>query len=320
MRRFFSDDSYWNQPIGPDAKSDPASNRMIELMDERQGSIYINCQDYTIPVYAADSATPLQVVHQRGPEPDATGKSRERQSRYSQHPDFGPEVPVPNGAVPDPARDGHLAIADWDSGTAWDMWHFRIRDDGEYESATGMVYSLEGDGVWQTEDFPIRNGESMHFYGPSRAAGVPAIAGLIMYAEIQAGRIEHRLAFASNNAFQQFVWPAAWTDGGLAEGPLEGCILQLDPDLDLAEFDLPPAALTIARALQEYGAANVDGAGGNVLYAEGLYGHPDKSWDGLLAPDDLRAIPMARYRILQLGAVIGKGDKAHKHFQPDERG
>jgi hypothetical protein len=314
MRRFFSDDSYWNQPIGPDASTDPKSDRMIELMDERQGAVYINCLDYTIPVYEADSSTPLRTVHQRGPEPDATGKSRERQSRYSQHPDFGPEIPIPDGAAPDPARDGHMAVVDWQSGRAWDMWHVRIRDDGEYESATGMTYGLDTDGVWRTEDFPIRNGESMHFYGPSRAAGVPAIAGLIMYDEIREGCIEHKLGFASNNVFQQFVWPAAWPDGGRADGPLEGCVLQLDPQLDLDEFGLSPAAATIARALQEYGAVNVDGAGGNVLYAEGQYGHDGRSWEDLLDPDDLRCIPMRHYRILEVGETVNKGDRHHRRF------
>jgi hypothetical protein len=308
MKRFFSDDSYWNQPIGPDPAVDPNSDRMVELMDQRQSTIYINCRDYTIPVYEADAETPRRTVHQRGPEPDATGKRRERQSRYSQHPDFGPEIPIPEGAVPDPAGDAHLAVVDWESRRAWDMWYVRIRPDGEYESATGMAYSLDSDGVWNTEDFPITNGESIHFHGPSRAAGVPALAGLIMYEEIQRGRIEHKFAFATNNVLQRFVWPATWTDGGHEDGPVEGCTLQLDPELDLGKFDLPPAAATIARALQEYGAVDVDCAGGNVLYAEGLYGHADRSWEGVLDPDDLRCIPMHHYRILTLGDIVPKGD------------
>ena len=42
--------------------------------------------------------------------------------------------------------------------------------------------------------------------------------------------------------------------------------------------------------MQRYGAVNVDVALGNVLYGEGLYGHPDKSWDGLLTGNDLRCI------------------------------
>ncbi|MFW6303942.1 MAG: hypothetical protein ACOC2L_04905 [Candidatus Sumerlaeota bacterium] len=309
--RFFSEDSFWNQPLGADVEADPSSERLIELMDERQGAMYINCERYTIPVYLADASTPLRRIYQRGPDEGATGRQLDRQKRYRQHPDFGPEIPIPADAVPDPDGDAHMAIVDLERRMAWDMWYVRIRPDGEYESATGMVYSLESDGVWRTEDFPIEDGESMHFHGPSRAAGVPAIAGLILEEEIRAGRIAHKLAFASNPACQEFVWPATWTDGAQEEGPREGCIIQLDPELDLDAFDLTPGSRTIARALQEYGAVTVDGAGGNVVYAEGLYGHPGRSWEGVLDPNDLRCIPLRHYRILKMEGVVCKGDGFH---------
>ena len=65
-------------------------------------------------------------------------------------------------------------------------------------SSTARTGSLDGSGVWRTEDFAVRDGESIHFHGPSRAAGVPAIAGLIMLDEVLAGRIEHKIAFASH--------------------------------------------------------------------------------------------------------------------------
>ncbi len=309
--RFFSEDSFWNQPLAADAKVDLESEHLIDLMDERQGPIYINSEMFTIPVYLADASTPMRRIHQRPPEEGATGRSLERQARYSQHPDFGSEIPLPDGALPDPDNDAHLAIVDLERRMAWDMWYVRIRPDGEYESATGMVYSLDSDGVWKTSDFPIVNGESMHFHGPSRAAGVPAIAGLILEEEIKVGRIEHKLAFASNNVCQEFVWPASWTDGGQDDGPREGSIIQLDPALDLDAFDLSPAARTLARALQEYGAVNVDGAGGNVVYAEGLYGHSGRTWDGVLGPDDLRCIPLQNYRILKMENVVKMGDSYH---------
>ncbi len=315
--RFFSEDSFWNQPIPEDAQSDPRSEHLIGLMNERQGPIYINCHEYTIPAYVAGPDTPPRTVYQRGPEPDAQGRALERQRRYAQHPDFGPLLPIPAEAIPDPARDAHMAIVDVERGIAWDMWHVRIREDGEYESCTGMYYRLDSQGVWRTADFPINNGESLHFYGPSRAAGVPAIAGLVMQWEIEQGHIEHKLAFATNNALQRFVPPAAWTDGAHDDGPVEGCVLQLDPTLNLDSFNLSAAARAIARALQEYGAVDVDGAQGNVVYVEGLYGHPGRSWEGILDPDDLRCIPLRHYRILKLEHVVGMGDE-HWHSRTED--
>jgi hypothetical protein len=205
-----------------------------------------------------------------------------------------------------------MAIVDWQSRTAWDMWRCRIRDDGEYESSTGMVYSLDSDGIWRREDFPIENGESMHFYGPSRAAGVPAIAGLIMHEEVAAGRIEHKLAFACfSNKVQAHTWPATWTDGGWEDGLPEGAVMQLDPELDLDRFPLTDGARAVARAMQEYGAVDVDGARGNVLYAEGLQYDTHRSWDSLLGKDDLRCIPLEHYRILKIGEVVPEGDTHH---------
>ncbi len=308
MRRFFNEQSFWNQPIGPRPAIDPRSDELIALMDARQGAVHVNSEVFTIPVYSADASTPRRTVHQRPARDGLTGGLLQRERRYRQHPEFGRDVPIPDGAIPDPDNDAHLAIVDWERGLAWDMWRARVREDGQYESSTGMVYSIDSDGVWRTEDFPIANGESMHFHGPSRAAGVPAIAGLAMHHEIVAGRIEHKLAFATNNIRQEFVHPATWTDGAQDDGPREGCVIQLDPDLDLDDFDLSPGGRVIARAMQEYGAVDVDGARGNVVYAEGLYGQPGRSWDGLLTPHDLRCIPLKHYRILEMTGVVEKGD------------
>jgi hypothetical protein len=315
MRRFFSPDSFWNQPIPGDAQSDPRSDELIALMKPYDAALHINMYEYTIPVYEAGPETPRRPIFQRLADQEtcrlaAGGDERAmRRCRFRQSAGFGVDVPVPGGAVPDPAGDAHMAVVDWSTNTAWDMWWCRIREDGQYESATGMKYALDGTGVWTRDDFDVRPGESIHFFGPSRAAGVPAIAGLIMEWEVRAGRIEHKIAFACwSNVARQHQMPAAWTDGFREDGLPEGAVLQLDPDLDLEQFDLRPGARVIARALQEYGMVDTDNARGNCICAEGLYGHPDRSWDGLLDEDDLRGIPLECYRVLKLGPIVPEGD------------
>jgi hypothetical protein len=46
MRRFFCDESFWNQPIGPNPRIDPRSERLISLpagpIDEGFGPLHIN--------------------------------------------------------------------------------------------------------------------------------------------------------------------------------------------------------------------------------------------------------------------------------------
>ena len=84
--------------------------------------------------------------------------------------------------------------------------------------------------------------------------------------------------------------------------------MQLDPELDLSKYDLSPAASTLSRAMQIYGMVNVDNARGNAVYTEGLYGHPGWTWDGILSPDELKRIPLEKYRVLKLGPITCLGD------------
>ena len=111
---------------------------------------------------------------------------------------------------------------------------------------------------------------------------------------------------------QQFVYPpACWTDGPIPGGLPEGATLQLDPTLDLEQFPLSPAGRVLARAMQVYGAVCVDGAGGNVIYAEGLYGSPDKNWDGLLTHEALEPLGYPHFRLLRMDGLIQQGDVRH---------
>ncbi len=178
-----------------------------------------------------------------------------------------------------------------------------------------MKYRADGSGVFDRGDFDVHNGESIHPYGPSRAAGVSALAGTIMHEEILAGRIEHRLGFATSAAaLQRFVYPpACWTDGGWKRGIPEGATVQLDPDLDLARFNLSPASQVVARALQEYGAVCTDVSGGHCLDGQGLYADPQRrTWNGLLDGSSLIHIPLSHYRVLKMETVIAEGQGPRK--------
>lgn len=316
MKRFFSADSFWNQPIGPKAATDPRSDDFLaHLAVDPGGPFWINCNEYAIPVYEVDAATPRHTIHQWELESHRRpGRWSPREKYWSHGPGFGTDIPIPDNATPDPGTDAHLALVDWSRNLVWDMWAARRRPDGEWESRTGMVYAADGAGVWKTSDFNVRNGESIHFHGPGRAAGVPIVAGLAMRWELLAGRVEHKIAMATwHNAFQQFVAPATWTDGFEDGGLPEGAVMQLDPNLDLAAYGLSPAATALARAMQVYGMVNVDNARGNVVYTEGLYGHPGWTWDGILDPAEIQRIPLDKYRVLELGPITPMGDSRSKH-------
>ena len=311
MRRFFSDDSFWNQPIASRSPTDSRSDAFLGMLaDKPGGPFWINCNEYAIPVCEVDERTPRHTVHQWALEAERRpGRWLPREKYWSHGPGFGSGVPIPDDALPDPGTDMHLALVDWARDTVWDMWACRRRPDGEWESRTGMVYSASGSGVWKTSDFAVKDGESIHFHGPGRAAGVPIVAGLAMRWELLSGRVEHKIAMATwHNAYKQFTYPATWTDGFRDNGLPEGAVMQLDPDLDLGRYDLSPVARVLARAMQVYGMVNVDNAGGNVVYAEGLYGRHGLTWEGVLDPAELKQIPLEQYRVLKLGPVTPMGD------------
>ncbi len=195
---------------------------------------------------------------------------------------------------------------------AWDMWGLKQLDNGTWESKTGMFYRLDGDGVFNGEELGYRDDESVHFHGPSRAAGVPAIAGLIRYDEVMEGEIRHKLSCATRFAASQtFVYPASWTDGYVDGGIPEGAVIQLNPELDLSQFEMTKEEEIIAKALQEYGMVVVDVAHGQPIYAEGLWGQEDKSWEGKLTEWEdrgINSIPFKNYRVLNVNNPVKRGD------------
>ncbi|CAM3031034.1 hypothetical protein [Rariglobus hedericola] len=321
MKRFFNDTSFWNQPIGPNHAIDPASHPMLDFLakhDDR--GFWLNLNQWTIPIYEVDASTPRRRIHRRF-HPGSPGcLARSTAYLHAKHPfghgrDFAADaeaglIPIPAHARPDPESDSHIALVDWQNGWIWDMWAVRIRPDGEWECNSGMKYRADGSGVFDRAEFTVHNGESIHPYGPARAAGVPILAGTIMHDDVVAGVIPHKLAFATQcSALQRFVNPpACWTDGGWDEGLPEGAVVQLDPALNLETLGLSPAAKVIARALQDYGAVNVDVCGGHSLYGEGLYADPlRRTWDGLLDGNALIDLKFEHYRVLKMDGLVHEG-------------
>jgi len=324
---FFSPDSFWNTPIPDTARTDNQSDHWIRLLTEAQRSrgrgLHINLKEWTMPVFQAGNQTPRHQLHPkllRCPLSQghviASEKKLNPDHPCGIHRNIAAGAPIPDEAVPDPRHDAHMIVIDEDEERVYDFWQCRREADGTWHTNSAISYDLWGSGVFKPEDLDgIENDESVHFYGPCRASGVPALAGLIMEDEIRSGLIAHKLAFACPvPGLQQRVYPpAAWTDGWLPGGLPEGCTLQLDTSLDLTAFDLSPAALTIARALQIYGAVLVDYAGSVTLSGELLDPHPGRTWDGFLGEWDLEQIPFSHFRILETGPLEFSGSHPIYH-------
>lgn len=309
VKRFFAKSSFWNQPIPDSVEFDAKSDYYISLLkkDHSKQNFGINLYNYTIPIYQVDSLVPLRKV---GNQPGV---------KFRHSPDFDKfGVPIPSEFKPSPGDDQHATIIDWNRKLAWDMFKVEQDSAGNWLSYTGVLVPLDGSGVFNSSDFPVKDDESIHYYGPSRAAGVPSFAGTIMYDEVLAGEINHKLSCALRFvALKEYVFPAIWTDGNFKGGVPEGSVIQLDPKLDLSQFNLLPGEIVVAKALQKYGMVVVDFAAGNVLYGEGLWIYPDKSWKGVLRDWDggICNIPLDYFHVLKNDSIMIGGDQVKDFFQ-----
>ncbi len=319
VRRFFDDNSFWNQPISEDVKIDAKSDYWISLLerDPSGENIGLNIENHTIPIYEVKSKeVQFQKVKQT-PSNIVDGKIHTHYNHETEFDKVG--VPIPPNMKSSPGSDMHVAIIDWEENIVWDMFFAEKMDDGSWTSATGMVYPLNGSGVFKQSDFEVKLNTSIHGHGPGVAAGTPIIAGVIRYDEVKSGEIRHKLCGALRFvAFQEYVFPATWTDGNFDGGIPEGATIQLDPSLNLAQFNLTEGELVVAKALQKYGLVIIDFSVGTTIIAEWLGWQQDKSWDGVLRgwkiEGGIKSIPVKNYRVLKVENVQKGGDEKKEYF------
>ncbi|RYI97912.1 MAG: hypothetical protein EON52_28285, partial [Actinomycetales bacterium] len=145
-RRFFRDDSPWNQRIDS-VNADPNSDRMIELAQERIGviegpngtldqtrdlvddGVYINTTRWTVPVVAG--GRPTQLVCRQlvcGDGADTT------------------TLNIPDDVDPDPRYDGWYTVFDTSASVAYDLWRARREDENTISYNYMRKWDLNGPG------------------------------------------------------------------------------------------------------------------------------------------------------------------------------
>jgi hypothetical protein len=285
----YSADSPWNQPIPPDEPVDSNSEAMIDQLvrDVETGNPpTLSVREWSVAVYVADENTPrVDIELTASWSPFSAIKN----------------VPIPVGALPDQEADGHISIIDLTSNYEYDFWQAKQRDDGSWQASWGNRIPLDSSG-----NYP---------YGMSaRGSGFASLAGMIWPEEFEQGHIDHALVLSiPNAALGGPVWPATESDGrSRKNGAIpEGARLQLDPDLDLNQFDMTPYERIIAETLQHYGAFVGDISGSVELevinpisYSEDPY--PTGWFDTRYTL--LTTIPWEHMRVLELPVQIANPD------------
>ncbi|MFO0574775.1 MAG: hypothetical protein U1A78_12340 [Polyangia bacterium] len=238
----FSADSPWNTPLGQGAELEPPEAPCTQALRDPQATSDLNAAEWSHPIHQARPTDPLVRIFVDG--------------------ELKAKVRVPADAQPALPRsrdsDGHLHILDPSGRWVDELWRARRNKDGSLVAQAYHRNDLYGPGIEK---------------GGVRAYGGSAIAGLIRRGELAAG-IRHALALALPRRLQKRgpVWPATLEDDG-AEADYRGAVpmgqlVALPRDLDLKGLGLGPQGLLLGRALQDFGAYDVDSSGDISLYAE----------------------------------------------------
>jgi hypothetical protein len=206
---------------------------------------------------------------------------------YRSESDPGP-YPVPRGAAVEGGGDRHVILYDPARCRAYELYAAYPQAGGAWRAGSGAVYDLRANRLrpagWTSAD----------------AAGLPILAGLVRYAEVAAGHVDHAIRVTVPRTRAAYVWPArhqasSATDPAL---PPMGLRLRLKATVDVSR--LPAQARVVARAMQRYGVIVADN--GSPWYISGA---PDAHWDndalhalGALHGSDFEAVDV---RGLMLG-------------------
>jgi hypothetical protein len=253
--RPFAPTGFWNAPLAPVAPVDAESAGLVDGLNREVANEvakgtgpWINTLKCSVPVYTVPADQPAVRVIEHFPW------EKKLQAQFD-------AVPLPAGAEASNCSDAHLTVWQPSTDTIWEFWKLHKLPDGPWEAWWGgrMDHVSTNPGYFDA-----------HF--GATATSLPLVGGLIRIDELQQGHIDHALAFAVPAARKQvFSWPAQRTDGRSTDGAVlpEGARLRIDPRLNLATLNLPPATRMIAEAVQRYGMVLRDQTGLAVgFYAE----------------------------------------------------
>jgi len=133
------------------------------------------------------------------------------------------------------------------------------------------------------------------------AAGLPILPGLVRYAEVESGFIDHAIRITFERTRRAYLAPAshfASDECGAALPPM-GMRLRLREGYELG--GMSPEARTIAQALKTYGAIVADN--GSNFY---ITGASDSRWDDD-ALSDLKDIPGNAFEVVDTGSELTDG-------------
>ena len=251
---------------------------------EAMANVNINTNRFSPALYVARNSDPVY---------DITGWNCQRKSAGW---DGGlnsqlRKVHVPADLLPDPSTDGSVAIYNVDTREVVELW--------KAQKVNGRWQACWGGRIARAD---LSRGTFGNYYGVS-ASGLSLWGMTIRQKELLKGRIDHVINLAIPLTRRNTIsWPANRTDGNSAGTQLAiGQMLRLPASLNLATLKLSPAALTVARAAQEYGVIISDTSGSVAFAAENPIA---------LADNEYAAIFRGRWPYYEMAGDKARGERA----------
>lgn len=186
---------------------------------------------------------------------------------YASESDPGPYPIPPNAPIEGGASSGgdrHVLVVDWDNWKLYELFDARPVNGGQsWTAGSGAVFDLNS------------NAQRPAGWTSADAAGLPILAGLVRYDEVQIYKaIRHALRFTCPTTRNKYVAPARHfaSSNASANVPPMGMRVRLKASFDISHFS--PAMQVILAALKRYGMFVADNGSGFFLS-----GAPDPRWD-----------------------------------------
>lgn len=205
-------------------------------------------------------------------------------TEYPSESDPGP-YPIPSSPAIEAGSDEHMLILDTDNCTDYETFATQDTSSG-WTAANGAVWPLNTNALrpagWTSAD----------------AAGLPILAGLVRYDEVQAGALNHAVRFTMANTSQGYIHPATH-DAATSSAPYAppmGLRIRLKASYDITHFT--GNSLVILTAFKKYGLILADN-GSNFYFT----GSTNTNWnDNDL--NQLKSVPASAFEVVDTGAVI----------------
>jgi hypothetical protein len=177
---------------------------------------------------------------------------------YADESDPGP-YPIPASPRIEAGSDRHLLTLDLNQCKLWELYDVR-QSGSSWSAGSGAVFDLHSNALrpagWTSAD----------------AAGLPIFPGLVRYAEMLTGSIDHAIRFTAPDTCG-YIYPARHlTADPCSSLPPMGLRLRLKASVDISRFG--PQAQIVLTTLKRYGMILADN--GSPWYIGGV---PDSRWN-----------------------------------------